>query len=49
MKTLLRELLELFTMGEGNYDEQVIKALARSLTGYSVDKDLKFPFQKKSA
>ena len=46
-ENLARELLELFTMGEGNYNEQDIKVLARSLTGYSVDKDLNFRFKKR--
>lgn len=42
-----RELLELFTLGEGNYSEDDVKEFARALTGYSVDKDLKFRFKKK--
>ena len=42
-----RELLELFTMGEGNYNEEDIKALARALSGYSLDKDFNFRFKKK--
>ena len=46
-ENLARELLELFTMGEGNYNEREIKALARALTGYSVDKDLNFRFKKR--
>ncbi len=45
-ENLARELLELFTMGEGNYSEKDIKELARSLSGYSVDKQLKFRFKK---
>jgi uncharacterized protein (DUF1800 family) len=32
-----RELLELFTLGEGNYTEQDIKEAARAFTGWSVD------------
>lgn len=36
-ENLARELLELFTMGEGNYTEQDIKELARALTGASID------------
>lgn len=31
-----RELLELFTLGEGNYTEQDIKAAARAFTGWGV-------------
>ncbi len=32
-----RELLELFTLGVGNYSEDDIKNVARAFTGYSVD------------
>ena len=32
-----RELMELFTMGEGNYTEQDIKEAARCLTGWQLD------------
>ena len=35
-----REVMELFTLGEGNYSEQDIKEAARALTGWSVDIDL---------
>jgi uncharacterized protein (DUF1800 family) len=45
-ENLARELLELFTLGEGNYKEQDIKELARALTGYSLNKDLEFKFIK---
>ncbi|WP_372742050.1 DUF1800 family protein [Neptunomonas sp.] len=38
-ENLARELLELFTMGEGSYSEQDVKALARSLTGLIVDSE----------
>jgi uncharacterized protein (DUF1800 family) len=34
-----RELLELFTLGEGNYSEADIKAAARAFTGWSVDRE----------
>lgn len=34
-ENLARELLEIFTLGEGNYTEQDIKNAARALTGYS--------------
>ena len=37
-ENLARELLELFTMGEGQYSETDIKELARTLTGASVDR-----------
>ncbi len=33
-----RELLELFTLGEGHYDEADIKAAARAFTGWTVDR-----------
>lgn len=35
-ENLGRELLELFTLGEGNYQESDVKNAARALTGYSV-------------
>ncbi|MDI1287506.1 MAG: DUF1800 domain-containing protein [Reyranella sp.] len=34
-----RELLELFTLGEGHYTESDIKAAARAFTGWSVDRE----------
>ncbi|MBS0538252.1 MAG: DUF1800 domain-containing protein [Proteobacteria bacterium] len=34
-----RELLELFTLGEGHYGEADIKAAARAFTGWSIDRD----------
>ena len=34
-----RELLELFTLGEGRFNEADIKAAARAFTGWSVDRD----------
>jgi uncharacterized protein (DUF1800 family) len=34
-----RELLELFTLGEGRYTEQDIKEAARAFTGWSLDRD----------
>ena len=34
-----RELMELFTMGEGNYTEQDIKEAARAFTGWAVDRE----------
>ncbi len=34
-ENLARELMELFTLGEGNYTEQDIKQGARALTGYT--------------
>jgi uncharacterized protein (DUF1800 family) len=41
-----RELLELFTLGEGHYTEADIKAAARAFTGWSVDKNGDFIFRK---
>ncbi len=34
-----REVMELFTLGEGNYSETDIKEAARAFTGWSVDRD----------
>ncbi len=34
-----RELMELFTLGEGNYGERDIKEVARAFTGWSLDRD----------
>jgi uncharacterized protein (DUF1800 family) len=34
-----RELMELFTLGEGNYTEQDIKEAARAFTGWSINLD----------
>ena len=36
-ENLARELLELFTLGEGIYDEATVREAARSLTGHGVD------------
>jgi uncharacterized protein (DUF1800 family) len=33
-----RELMELFTLGEGNYTEQDVKEAARAFTGYTVNR-----------
>ena len=43
-ENLAREFMELFSMGVGNYTENDVKAAARCLTGYSVDRD-KWTFQ----
>lgn len=42
-----RELLELFTIGEGYYHENDIKELARGLSGYTVNKKLEYVFRKR--
>ncbi|MBL8511005.1 MAG: DUF1800 domain-containing protein [Betaproteobacteria bacterium] len=34
-----REVMELFTLGEGNYSEQDIKEVARAFTGWSLDRE----------
>ena len=34
-----REVMELFTLGEGNYSEGDIKEVARAFTGWSIDRD----------
>ncbi len=34
-----RELMELFTLGEGHYTEQDVKEAARAFTGWSIDRD----------
>ncbi len=34
-----REVMELFTLGEGRYSEQDIKEVARAFTGWSIDAD----------
>ncbi|MGM9476874.1 DUF1800 domain-containing protein [Pedobacter sp. GSP4] len=41
-----RELMELFTLGRGNYSEQDIKESARSFTGWMYDKDGTFIFRE---
>ena len=42
-----RELLELFTLGEGNYSEKDIKECARAFTGYNYEFDGTFRFAKR--
>ena len=39
-----RELMELFTMGIGNYTEDDVKAAARAFTGWTINKDLQYVF-----
>lgn len=41
-----RELMELFTLGEGNYTEQDIKESARAFTGYSHNFEGKFVLRR---
>ncbi len=42
-----RELMELFTLGRGNYTEEDIKASARAFTGWMYNKEGKFEFREK--
>lgn len=46
-ENLARELLELFTLGEGHYGEGDIHAMARALSGYGVNRNLDFIFRKR--
>jgi uncharacterized protein (DUF1800 family) len=41
-----REVMELFTLGEGNYSEADIKESARAFTGYRIDRFEEFRFIK---
>lgn len=42
-----RELLELFSMGQGNYTEQDVKEAARAFTGWTIEPSLpRMPFQR---
>lgn len=43
-----REVMELFTMGRGNYSEQDIKEAARAFTGWAFDDDGNFVFREKT-
>jgi uncharacterized protein (DUF1800 family) len=40
-----RELMELFTLGEGHYSEQDVKEVARAFTGWSLDAQGRFVFR----
>ena len=42
-----REVMELFTLGRGNYTENDVKEAARAFTGWAFDKDGTFDFKKK--
>lgn len=46
-ENLARELMELFTLGEGSYSENDVKNAARALTGYSYSSiyDMRFVFK----
>lgn len=43
-ENLGRELLELFVLGEGYYDEKTVKEASRALTGYSISRIKGFEF-----
>lgn len=43
-----RELMELFTLGVGNYSEKDVKEAARAFTGWSADDQLQFIFRSQS-
>jgi Uncharacterized protein conserved in bacteria len=43
-----RELMELFTLGLGNYKEQDVKAFARAFTGYNYTIDGTFVIKAKN-
>jgi uncharacterized protein (DUF1800 family) len=43
-ENLARELLELFTLGEGNYAEADIKEIARALTGRTINRQSDFGY-----
>jgi uncharacterized protein (DUF1800 family) len=45
-ENLARELMELFSLGVGNYTEQDIKEAARALTGRGIGADGKYEFHK---
>jgi len=42
-----RELMELFTLGIGNYTEDDVKAAARAFTGWTIDRNLQYVFNPK--
>ncbi len=44
-ENLARELMELFTLGEGHYDETQVREAARSLTGHDVSRIHNLDFQ----
>lgn len=44
-ENLARELMELFVLGEGAYDEKTVKEAARALTGHGFNKVREFEFE----
>ena len=47
VENLARELMELFSLGEGNYTEEDVIEAARALTGYGLDGRAEFTFERK--
>ncbi|MBJ76451.1 MAG: hypothetical protein CMJ98_05465 [Planctomycetes bacterium] len=47
-ENLARELMELFSLGEGNYTEEDIREVARALTGYGIDRRREFVFNARA-
>ncbi len=47
-ENLARELLELFTLGEGNYSEFTVKEAARALTGHDTERSHNLAFYVKT-
>lgn len=43
-ENLARELMELFTLGEGNYSEEDVREVARALTGYGYNRVRRLEF-----
>ncbi|MAE27536.1 MAG: hypothetical protein CMJ87_00960 [Planctomycetes bacterium] len=46
-ENLAREIMELFSLGEGNYSETDVKEVARALTGYTKTKEGQFEFKSR--
>ncbi len=46
-ENLARELMELFSLGEGNYTEDDIREVARALTGYGTNREREFYFNRR--
>ncbi len=44
-ENLARELMELFTLGEGHYDENTVREAARALTGFNVSQNNNLSFE----
>ena len=44
-ENLARELMELFTLGEGTYNEKAVKEAARTLTGFTFNRFTDYKFE----